>query len=116
MRALADVDQLGVLADARERRAADETVVEDHVGARDQLKPADRHQAGIAGARSDQVDDPGAGAAHAGSRRERSRISDAPAASIRSASSLPRPAGSAPSPSSESRTHSLPSGSPANPW
>ncbi len=55
---LADVDELGVLAGAVERPRRDQPVVEDRVGAGDQLQRARRHQPRVAGPRADQVDDP----------------------------------------------------------
>ena len=60
-RLLADVAQLGVRPGAVERTRRDQAVVEDRVGARDQLQRAARHQARIAGPGADEVDD----AAHA---------------------------------------------------
>ena len=57
---LADEQQLGVGARAVERRVGDQAVVQDHVGARDQLERARRQQAGVAGSGADQVDAPGA--------------------------------------------------------
>ena len=56
-RLLADVDELGVLAGAVERAGRDQAVVEDRVGAGDQLQRARRHQPRVAGPGADQVDD-----------------------------------------------------------
>ncbi len=56
---LADVDQLGVVAGAVERARRDQPVVEDRVGGGDQLERARGHQARVAGAGADQVDDAG---------------------------------------------------------
>ena len=123
-RLLADVDELGVVAGAVERAGRDQAVVEDHVGGRDQLERARRHQPGIAGAGADEIGDAGPGAAaepvrvahertSASQARERSRISPAPAASIRSASAAPSAPGWSGSPATRSRTQAVPSGSPA---
>ena len=52
---LADVDQLGAGPRAGERLRRDQAVVEDHVGARDQLERAHREQAGVAGPGAHEV-------------------------------------------------------------
>src|SRR5204863_4752214 len=113
--ALADVRQLGILARAAQRLGGNQPVVQDHVGARDELCAAHGHEPGIARSGADQVHDAGArGGRHAASSA-RSRISRAPAASIRSANDSPRATGCSGSPATRSRTHSEPSGSPAYP-
>ena len=112
-RRLADVDELGVLARAVERAARDQAVVEDRVGARDQLERAGGHQARIAGPGADEIDDARARAHCAHASFARSRISPAPAPSMRSASATPSAAGCSGSPRTASRTHSEPSGRPA---
>ena len=61
---LAHVAQLGVRPCAVERARRDQAVVEDRVGAGDQLQRAARHQARIAGPGAHEVDD----AAHASER------------------------------------------------
>ena len=109
---LADVDQLGVRTRAIEDRGRNQAVVEHDVGGRDELPRLHRDQAGIAGAGAHEVHD-ARPRAHRVPPAARSRMSAAPAASIRSASASPSAAGCSGSPATRSRTHSLPSGSPA---
>ena len=52
---LADVDELGVRTGAAERAVGDQLVVEDHVGARDELQRAGGHEAEVAGSGADEV-------------------------------------------------------------
>ncbi len=109
---LADVDQLGLRTRTVEDRGRNQAVVEHDVGGGDQLHRLHRYQAGIAGAGADEVHDARA-RTHRASPAARSRMSAAPAPSIRSASASPSAAGCSGSPATRSRTHSLPSGSPA---
>ena len=99
---LADVEQLGIGPRAGERRGGDQPVVQDHVGAGDQLGGAHGQEPGIARARADEVD---RARRHAIAAARASR-SAAPAASIRSASCSGYGA--------RSISHSEPSGRPTN--
>ena len=61
---LADEQQLGVRPRALERAGADEPVIEDHVGAGDQLERPGRQQAGVARPGADEVHAARSAAAH----------------------------------------------------
>ncbi len=63
---LADVEQLGVRAGPGQRLRGNQAVVQDHVGAGDELEGPGGHQAGVARPGADQVDDAGAGRPFAG--------------------------------------------------
>ncbi len=52
---LPDVDALGAGADPLEHTAADQSVVEDAITAREKLVGLEREQAGIAGTRPDEM-------------------------------------------------------------
>ena len=81
---LAGVEQLGVGPRAVQRGGRDEAVIDDDVGAGNELQRPRRQQARIARAGADQVD--GHAVTSASARR---RSSAAPAASIRSAQARP---------------------------
>ena len=81
---LAGVDQLGLLARAVERRDRNQPVMDDHVGAGDQVQGAASHQSRIARASPDEMN------GHVASSRSACASSAAaPAASIRSAHRSP---------------------------
>ena len=98
--------------DSPQRLDRDEPVVEHDVGAAQQLERPRGEQPRIARAGADEVDRPGPHATSASARRS---TSPPPAASTRSAASAPERLGlGGAGPSSRSRTHAEPSGSPAN--
>ena len=96
---LADVEQLARRAARRRAPPRGQPVVQDHVGARDQLRGAHGQQPRVARPGADEVD------RHA-ARSARASRSAAPADSIRSASASASPASSI--------SHSEPSGNPTN--
>ena len=110
---LADVGELRVAAGAVEQPGRDEAVVEDHVGACDQLGCAHCRKPRIAGPGADEVHGPWS-RAHGPSVPAALRSSSpAPAVSILRATSAPAAAGSDAGPAYLSVIHSVPSGSPA---
>ena len=86
---LADVEELGVVADAVERAGRDQAVVEDDVGARQELERARRHQARVPWPGADEIDDPSAGSATHAIISACFRMFAAPALSSCSASRRP---------------------------
>src|SRR5207253_2785066 len=89
---LAHEQELGIAPRAVEGARRDQPVMEDHVGARDQLERPRRQQAGVAGAGPDEVHAPAHVAAAICSARASS--SAAPASPSRAATSRPSASGS----------------------